>query len=41
MMKEKENDPIKFNEKIEFIGSKDICQYKDEKGNIILLPISQ
>lgn len=36
-----EKDLIKFNEKIEFIGSKDIAQYKDEKGNIILLPISQ
>lgn len=32
---------VKFNENIEFLESKEICKYIDEKGNIIMLPISQ
>ena len=36
-----EKDLVKFNEKIEFLNSKDICRYIDEKGNLIMLPLSQ
>ena len=36
-----EKDLIKFNNNIEFIGSKDIVKYIDDKGNCVLLPISQ
>lgn len=31
----------KFYEKVENVGSKDIVAYQDEKGNYVLLPISQ
>ena len=36
-----EKDLLKFNEKIEFLGSKEIFKYIDERGNLILLPLSQ
>ena len=36
-----EKDLIKFIENIKDLGSKEIVQYEDEKGNLVLLPISQ
>lgn len=36
-----EKDLINFMEKLEYIGSKDVVKYEDEKGNLLLLPIAQ
>ena len=35
-----EKDLINFMEKLEYIGSKDVVKYEDEKGNLLLLPIA-
>lgn len=36
-----EKDLVKFNEKLQFIESKEVCNYIDEKGNYLVVPMSQ
>lgn len=36
-----EKDLVKFNEKLQFTESKEVCNYIDEKGNYLVVPMSQ